>query len=270
MKVGVYDMSGNRISEVDLPPLFETTVREDLIRRAVLAEQSWRRQPYGTDKLAGMRTSAHYHGRRRARFTMIAREMARIPRIHGRGAQYTPLYMEARVVPQARKGRRAHPPKPEKKWEQKINKKEYLKALCSALAACARLEFVKQRGHKFEGEVPIVVSEEIENVKSTKQIVELLKKLNLEAELKRGKKKKVRAGKGKMRGRRYKKKKSILFIFSKDCPAMKAARNIAGADVAVVDELTVEQLAPGAHPGRLVVISLSALQKLEELYGDTT
>lgn len=267
MKVGIYDAYGNRIGEVDLPPIFETAVREDLIRRAVLAEQSWRRQPYGTDKLAGMRTSAHYHGRRRSRFAMIGREMARIPRIHGRGAQYTPLYMEARVVPQARKGRRAHPPKPEKKWEQKINKKEYVKALRSALAACAKLELVKKRGHEFEGEVPIVVSEEIENTKSTRQIVEFLKKLKLEAELERGKKKKVRAGKGKRRGRRYRKKKTILFIFSKDCPAMKAARNIAGADVAKVDELTVELLAPGAHPGRLLVISLPALKKLGELYG---
>jgi len=173
-KVPVRDLQGNVVGEIDLPSVFQTEIREDLIKRAVLAEQSWNRQPYGTDKLAGKRTSAHYHGRRRSRYAMICREMARIPRIHGRGAEYTPLYMEARVVPQARKGRRAHPPKVEKKWAQKINKKEYKLALKSAIAACACSELVKQRGHRYDGVVPIVVVDDFENLSKTKDVEKTL------------------------------------------------------------------------------------------------
>ena len=267
-KVPVRDLQGNVVGEIDLPSVFQTEIREDLIKRAVLAEQSWNRQPYGTDKLAGKRTSAHYHGRRRSRYAMICREMARIPRIHGRGAEYTPLYMEARVVPQARKGRRAHPPKVEKKWAQKINKKEYKLALKSAIAACACSELVKQRGHRYDGVVPIVVVDDFENLNKTKDVEKTLLSLGLEKELQRAKQKKIRAGRGKMRGRRYKRKKSLLIVTSSaDCNVVKAARNLPGVDVASYEQLNANLLAPGAHPGRLMLITQSALKKLGELYG---
>jgi large subunit ribosomal protein L4e len=263
MKVGVYNTNGERIEEVDLPKVFQTDIREDIIKRAFLAECSWKRQPYGTDRLAGKRTSAHYHGRRGIRFTMMGREMARLPRIHGRSAGY--LLWVARFVPQAVKGRRAHPPKVEKKWKQKINAREYLLAIKSALAACTNIELVKKRGHKFDGEVPIVFNEDFEKLKKAKDVEKIFIKLGLDKELERGKKKKVRAGKGKMRSRKYRKKRTMLIVFSKECDGMKACRNLPGVDVTTVDNLNVELLAPGAHPGRLLVITKPALEKLTEI-----
>ncbi len=263
MEVKVYGLDGTEKGAVKLPRVFETKVREDLIRRAVLAIQSWRRQPYGADKLAGKRTSAHYHGRRDERWSMMGRGMSRLPRIHG-DVGY--LVWRARFAPQAVKGRKAHPPKPEKKWEQKINKKELMLAFKSALAASTVKDLVQKRGHRYDGPVPLVVEDEFENLKKAKDVEKVLKTLGLEKELERTKKKKIRSGKGKRRGRKYRKKKGPLIIVSGECDLLKAARNIPGVDVVTVDELkndmNVELLAPGAHPGRLLIITKSALEKL--------
>ncbi|RLI98406.1 MAG: 50S ribosomal protein L4 [Candidatus Aenigmatarchaeota archaeon] len=263
MEVSLLNLNGEKVGKVRLPKVFEEPVREDLILRAFLATQSKRRQPYGTDKLAGKRTSAHYHGRRSDRWTMMNREMARLPRIHGKGA---PLHMlwQARFVPSAKGGRRAHPPKPEKVWEQKINKKERRKAIRSALAATAIKEFVLKRGHKAEKleELPIVVDDKIQEISKAKELVEFLKKIGLEAELKRVKKKKVRAGKGKLRGRKYKKKVGPLIVIAEDKGISKAVKNLPGFDVCKVENLSVEKLAPGAMPGRLTIFTKSALEKL--------
>lgn len=266
MEVGVKNLNGEEIERINLPEIFEEPVREDLILRAFLATMSKKRQPYGTNELAGKRTSAHYHGLRRYRWTMMNREMARLPRIHGKGV---PLQMiwQARFVPSAKGGRRAHPPKPEKIWEQKINKKERKKAIKSAIAATALKEFVIKRGHKVEGikELPIVVDDKIEEIKKTKELVEFLKKIGLEKELKRVKKKKVRAGRGKMRGRIYKKKKGPLIVITNDKGISKALKNLPGFDVCKVENLSVEKLAPGAKPGRLTIFTKSAIEKLSKL-----
>jgi len=263
MEVKVLDLNCKEIGRLGLE-IEKIKIREDLIKRAFLATQSKKRQPYGADKLAGKRTSAHYHGRRDERWSMMNREMARMPRIHGKAPPN--LIWEARFVPQARKGREAHPPKVEKVWEQKINKKERRQAILSAIAASLIAEWVKKRGHKIE-EVkvyPIVVEDKIEEISKTKELKEFLEKIGLKKELERAKKKKVRAGKGKLRGRRYKKKKSILFVISEDRGISKAVKNLPGCNVARVENLSVEYLAPGGMPGRITVWSESALKKLKE------
>lgn len=266
MEVKVYGLDGNEKGKIKLPRIFTMKVREDVIRRAVLAIQSWRRQPYGADKLAGKRTSAHYHGRRDQRWAMMGRGMSRLPRIHGEVGH---LVWRARFAPHVVKGRRAHPPKPEKKWAQKINKKELLLAFKSALAACANLDLVKKRGHRYDGVVPIVVDEGFENLKKTREVTNALKKLGLEKELERTKQKKIRSGKGKRRGRKYRKKKGPIIIVSKECNLLKAAKNVPGVDVVTVDELkktmNVELLAPGAHPGRLLIITKPAVEALKNI-----
>jgi len=63
-----------------------------------------------------------------------------------------------------------------------------------------------------------------------------------------------------LRGRRYKQRKSLLIVTA-DAP-LKAAENLAGVDVATVDQLNTELLAPGTHAGRLTVWTESALAKL--------
>jgi large subunit ribosomal protein L4e len=262
MKADVFDLQGQPKEKIDLPKIFSEPVRKDIIQRAVLATLSKKRQPYGVDVMAGKRTSAHYHGYRRHRWTMMNREMARMPRIHGKVSPH--LMWRARFVPQAKGGREAHPPKVEKIWEEKINKKERQKAIRSAIAATAVKELVLERGHKFEKELPIVVEDKIQEIKKTKELVEFFKKIGLEKELERIKERKVRAGKGKMRGRVYRKRKGPLLIITEDKGIGRAARNIPGIDVCSVENISIEHLAPGAVPGRLTIFTKSAIKKLGE------
>jgi len=269
MKANVYSVEGKVAGEIELPAFFSLPVREDLIRRAVIAFQANRRQQYGADPLAGKRTSAHYHGRRDLPpdQRMMNRELARLPRIHGDCPPH--LFLAARFAPQAVKGRRAHPPKAEKKWEQKINRKEKLLATLSAIAATAVKELVKQRGHRYDGEVPIILQDDFENLSKAKDVERVLLALGMERELERAKKKKVRAGRGKMRGRRYRRKKSVLIVISSpDKPVKKACANLPGIDVVDALNLNAEHLAPGTHAGRLTIYTESAIEKLKERFGE--
>jgi large subunit ribosomal protein L4e len=265
--VSVFGIDGREIEKIELPKVFSQPVREDLILRAFLAIQSHKRQPYGPNELSGMRTSAHYHGKRRSRYTMMNREIARHQRLHSKTVPF--LFWQARVAPQTKGGRPGHPPKPEKDWYQKINKKERIKAIISAIAATSLKEFVKARGHNVDEikELPIVVDDKLEEIKKTREIVEFLEKIGLKKELERVKKKKVRAGKGKMRGRKYKKKVGILFVVNEDRGIGKAVRNLPGYEVVLAKDLSVEQLAPGGKPGRLTIFTKSAILKLGEKYG---
>jgi len=260
----VYNLDGTVKGEVKLPHVFSYDYRPDLIKRAVLAIQSHKRQPYGVDPLAGKRTSAHYHGARRIPYAMMNREMARMARSHGGSPGQD---FRARFVPQARGGRVSHPPKVEKIWYQKINDKERKLAIKSAIAATSLLDLVKRRHHIPDLELPVIVSDNLESVKKFKELEKLLTSLNIYSDLERSKNKKVRAGKGKMRGRRYKIKKSILFVVSKDNGIVNAVKNVPGIDVCLVKDLNAELLAPGSLEGRLTLWSESAIKQLGELYG---
>ncbi|MBI4896698.1 MAG: 50S ribosomal protein L4 [Candidatus Aenigmarchaeota archaeon] len=264
MKAHVYDNAGTRVKEITLPSVFATAKKPLVIKRAVLAMQANKRQPYGSDPLAGKRTSAHYHARRRYRFAMMNKEMSRIPRIHGKGAGHY-AYV-ARFAPHAVKGRKAHPPKAEKIWALKVNVKERQLAVKSALAYAADLAAVQQHGYKTTS-APIIFLNEFETLAKTKDVMELLEKI-IPAELERCAKKKVRAGKGTMRGRKYNKKVGPLIITGAVCNVQKAAKNIPGVDAVSYDELNAELLAPGAQPGRLIIVTESALQKLAEKFGE--
>jgi len=267
MKVNVFDLNGKTIGKIDLPAVFHEQVRIDLIRRAVLATQSKKRQPYGTDPYAGLRSSAHYHGYRRHRYTMMNREMARMPRLHGKTSPH--LTWRARVVPQAVHGRQAHPPKVEKVWAQKINDKERRKAIRSAIAATASKEIVARRGHKFAAEeLPIVVDDEMQSLRKAKDVVTFFKKVGLDKELDRISENKVRAGKGKMRGRKRKKKVGPLIVVVEDKGISKAVKNLQGVNVVRVQNLSAESLAPGAMPGRLTIFTKSAVEVLKKAHGE--
>lgn len=260
-KSKLFSLEAKSEKEVELPSVFLTPYRPDVIKRAVLAMQANERQPYGADPLAGKKTSAHYHGSRHYRWSMMNKSMSRIPRIHGKVGY---LHMRARFAPHAVKGRPAHPPKIEKIWSQKINAKEKILAIKSALAASANLDIVKKRGHAAENS-PIIFSNDFENIKKSKEVVTLFAKL-ISKEMERCAVNKIRAGKGKMRGRRYTRKVGPLVIVSQACPVMKSAKNIAGVDVVHYNKLNAELLAPGTHAGRLIIMSEVAMQKLGEKY----
>jgi large subunit ribosomal protein L4e len=246
MKATVHDLDGDE-REIDLPDVFETPYRPDVVGRAVRAAQANRTQDYGADEYAGMRTPAESFG--------SGRGMAHVPRQDGSG----------RRVPQTVGGRRAHPPKTEKDRGEKINRKERQLAVRSALAATADPDLVRERGHQIDNDVdlPLVVSDEFEDLVKTKEVADLLETLDVYADIERADEgKTVRAGRGTTRGRKYKRPKSILFVTS-DEPS-KAARNLAGADVATAGEVNAEDLAPGTHAGRLTVFTESAIDEVSD------
>ena len=259
----IFDLSGNAKGEVKLPKTFSTPYRPDLIQRAVLAIQSNRRQPYGSDPLAGQRTSAHYHGVRKGPHHMMNVEMARNKRSHGTtGAQE----MRARASPHAVSGRRCFPPLVERIWSQGINKKENVLAIKSAIAATCNTDVVSKR-YGMEFDLPIIITDDIQKIAKTKELEKLIYALKLNEILENAREKKVRAGKGKMRGRKYKRKKSFLFVVSENKGILKAAQNLPGADVCNVKNINVELLAPGAHAGRLTIFDETSIKKIGEIYG---
>lgn len=263
MKVPVYDLEGKVAKEITLPEIFLEEIRPDLINRAFLAIRSKSYQPKGVFKWAGLQTTAEYIGRRRAFRAMINTGLARLPRIKLPKGRFG----EVRRVPFARKGRRAHPPKTEKIIAERINKKENRKAIRSAIAATASVDFVKKRGHRVNGlKIPIIVDNSFESFRKTKDVKIFLKKIKLDADLKRAEKKTIRAGRGKLRGRKYRRKKSVLIVINSDKGILKAARSLPGVDVSFVKNLNVELLAPGGVPGRLTLFTESAVESLKNLF----
>jgi large subunit ribosomal protein L4e len=258
--VGVYDLEGKKVSKIELPEVFNASVRKDLIKRAVVALQTHRLQPYGPNWFSGKDTSAFSFG--------PGRGLSRIPRVTGGG----PVRGRGAIVPHAVGGRRAHPPLPERNLRKKINRKERNLAIASAIAASADRELVESRGHVLEGvsELPILVVDEIEGLKKTGEVREVLSKLGLDGDLNRAKNKTVRSGKGKKRGRKYRKRKSILLVVSNGETIKKAAQNINGVDVATSKELNAEHLAPGANPARLTIYTVSALKDLEKRFEEVS
>lgn len=249
MKAKVYGLNGEVVEEIELPSVFSEEYRPDIIRKAVHAVQSHRRQPYGPNPLSGTNYAAENWG--------PGHGYARVPRWK--------IGSRAVKVPQAVGGRRAHPPKIEKKWDEKINKKEMRKALRSALSATLNPELVSARNHVFEGELPKIVVDDFENLEKVKDVVGVLKAIGVYGDIERAKaRKRVRAGKGKMRGRRYKIKKSVLVVTGNNAKVLKAVRNLPGADAVEARNLNIELLAPGGHAGRLIVFTKSAVEYLGE------
>jgi len=175
-----------------------------VIQKAVVYLQSSKRQPYGNKKNAGMFSSADYFGRRKGAYRMtINRGMSRIPREKTGGGGLG----RVRLIPNSVGGRRAHPPK-NKDWTKKINNKEYMLAVKSAIAATQNKDLIIKRGHDIEGvlEVPLVVEDDFQKVMKTKEVVEVLTALGLANDLSRASEKTIRAGRGKSRGRKYRKR----------------------------------------------------------------
>jgi len=263
MKLNILDTSKNKVGEINLPKQFDESVRPDLVKRAVLAIQSDKRQPYGAMKKAGMRASANLSKRRKKYRVMYGFGISRTPRkiLSRRG---TRMHWVGAISPNTVSGRKAHPPKAEKTLHKKINKKERRKAIRICIAATVINDLVKDRGHAIPESYPFALDKKFEDISKTKDVVAVLKGFGLEKELNRTSKKTVRAGKGKARGRKYKAKKGPLIVVSKKCSIVKAAGNVPGIDVADVKSLNAELLAPGAVLGRLTLWTKSAIEVLTE------
>lgn len=246
MKTEVKTLKGKKEKEIELPTLFTETYRPKTIRRAVVSAQTKRYQPKGNKRDAGMDTSAEYIGRRRAYRSGINRGIARLPRGKPGGGGIG----KVRIVPHAVGGRRAHPPKTEKKIRKEINKKEENAGIRSAISASSNPDMVKQRGHKIDSELPIIVTDEIEDINKTKKAKKVLEELGIGKDLEKAK----RNG-----------SKTALIIVSEG--KARGFKNLPGVEVSKVEDLNAEKLAPGAQPGRVTIWSESAAEKAEEEYG---
>ena len=251
----IFDLQGESTGNVTLPAVFATPLRPDVIKRAVLAIQSSRLQPQGRDPMAGKRTSAESRGTGSA--------TARVPRIKGGSGR-------AAFAPSTVKGRQPHPPRAEKKILKSIPKKEAKLALFSAIAATAQKETVASRGHSIEAVagLPLIVDDAIEGLTKAKEVEEAFTKLGVISDVVRVREsRKIRAGKGKHRGRKMKQAVGPLIVVVGNKGLADAASNVPGVEVTTVKNLNTEMLAPGTHPGRLTLWTNGAIESLNELYG---
>lgn len=157
-----------------------------------------------------------------------------------------------------------------RKWHVKTNLKQRRYATVSAISATAVPSLVLARGHRIEQvqEIPLVVADAIESIQKTRDAVAVLKALNAQADVtKVSTSRTMRAGKGKMRGRRHRQRRGPLVIYNTDNGIVKAFRNIPGVELVSVHRLNLLQLAPGGHIGRFCIWTASAFAELDQLYG---
>ncbi|MBU0533036.1 50S ribosomal protein L4 [Candidatus Micrarchaeota archaeon] len=247
MKATVYSIEGKALKQIDLPHVFESPQRGDLVKRAVLSEESETYQPKGAYPFAGLETSARYRGRKEDFGTVKNKGIPHLPHEVLPGGQLG----KVKRIPLAVKGRRAHPPKVTKKIVELINKREYKIALASALAFSTNREVVCGRANTEIGpSIPIIIEKQFEGLKKTKDVMNVLKSLKLIKFVEKAKKTGT---------------KSMLIVVSNGSTA-KAASNIPGVDLVSVSELKVRHLAPGTHPGRLTLFSEDALPEIAKRF----
>ena len=253
-KVNIYNLDGKKKGLIDKPKIFDVKARTDLIQIASAITQSNNKQIQGRDKRAGLRNTAEGWG--------TGHGISRAPRLKGSG------FITARSVgrvPFAKGGRRAHPIKTGKKIKKKINKRLNKLSILSAISASGNKSWVKKGGFITENipEIPLVIDDKIQTIKNTAKVYSILCSLGLEEDLIRIKKNtKIRAGRGKSRGRKYKKKKGILIVIKDDFGIIKASRNIPGTNVTKIENLSINDLSPGGSAGRLILWTQSAINEL--------
>jgi len=248
--------SGNHVR---LPQVFRAPIRNDIVNHVHVMISKNTRQPYAVNVDAGHQTSAESWGTGRA--------VARIPRVRGGGTHRSG---QGAFGNMCRGGRMFAPTKVWRRWHRHVNLNQRRYAICSAIAATGIPSLVMAKGHQIDGipEVPLVVTDKIQEYTKTKSAVRLMRQFKLFDDVLKVKNSKTkRAGKGKMRNRRWKKKRGCLVIYYKDQGITRAFRNIPGVELMPVDRLSLIKLAPGGHLGRLCLWTESAFRQLDGIYG---
>jgi large subunit ribosomal protein L4e len=249
----------NSEKEIELPGFFSHEIREDIAQKFYELEKE--QQPYGPNPESGKHHSASgriRHIRHKWR-TGYGKGISRVPRkiFWRRGDQF---YWQGAEVSSTRGGRAAHPPKMSHfQARRKMNKKEAVIAIQSALASTASLEFLKKRYMSLENttlKMPMIISSESLKLK-TKEFYKLLENAFGELMYLILKKKEQRAGKGKARGRRYRENAGLLLVIGKD-----ENLKIQGIDIRPIGELEIEDLWP---LGRLTIYTESAIKQLNDI-----
>jgi large subunit ribosomal protein L4e len=162
------------------------------------------------------------------------------------------------------------PTKTFRKWHRHINVNQRRFAICSAIAASGIPALVMSKGHRIEQipEVPLVVSDKVQELKKTKEAVGVLRKLKAWPDIEKVKaSRRFRAGKGKMRNRARIQRRGPIIIYDKDNGITRAFRNIPGITLIPVDRLNLLKIAPGGHVGRFCIWTESAFRRLDSIYG---
>lgn len=245
---------GKKVGKIVLPDVFNTPLRPDVIRRAVVAAQSHGFQSQGRDPMAGKRTTAQSFG--------VGHALARVPRVAG---ERYPRASMAAFAPSTVKGRVTHPPRAEKVVSKNMNVRERRLAIQSAIAATAMKDIVKSRGHVLTEKVslPLIVSDDIQAVEKASAVRDVMQNLGVWDDIMRVLNSRKTLGRHKhTRGKGTRQAVGPLIVVSEDKNIGKAARNFPGVDVVKLKSLGAEMLAPGAHPGRLTIWSESAIKQL--------
>ncbi|UNI18980.1 60S ribosomal protein L4B [Purpureocillium takamizusanense] len=251
-----------------IPAVFTSPIRPDIVQEVHKGMAKNKRQPYAVSEKAGHQTSAESWGTGRA--------VARIPRVSGGG---THRAGQAAFGNMCRSGRMFAPTKIWRKWHIKVNQGQKRYATCSALAASAAAPLLMARGHQVSNipEVPLVVDSalfEAGAMGRTAASLGLLKAVGAGDDLAKVKgSKKLRAGKGKLRGRRHRQRRGPLVVYAPEADGkelVKGFRNIPGVETCPVTALNLLQLAPGGHLGRFVIWTSAAFKALDDIYGSTT
>jgi len=254
MKATLYDIKGKKKSEVALPKIFDVKIREDIVARYNEVDKF--AQPHASDVMGGKKHSASgtISHKRHDWKGHYGKGIARLPRktMWRRGTQFFWIGAE---VSGTRGGRRAHPPKGIGS-EKKMNKKEIMMAMYSAFASTANKKYVEKRYDsidKLDIKVPIVLESKLENIKS-KDLISMLNKIYGDISSIILRKKSVRSGKGKLRGRKYKSNAGLLLIKSED---EKIKSKV--IEIKTASEVSISDLYP---LGRLTVYTEKGLEEL--------
>ncbi|MBW2968493.1 50S ribosomal protein L4 [Candidatus Woesearchaeota archaeon] len=263
MELKIFSKDNKEIGVKKMPLQFSEPSRFDIIKRAVEVIFGNNRQRYGANPRAGKRHSVYLSKKRRRFRGVYGHSRTRTPKkvMSRSGAMFN---WTGAFAPNARGGHRAFPPKANKIWACKINKKERKKAIRSALASSLNKDLVVKRGHKIPDAYPFIISNDFESISKTKDLFKILNVLGFKKEFERSSKKKIRPGKGKSRARPYKKSKGPLIVVSDNCKLLNTAKNIAGMDVIDIKNINVELLAPGCVPGRLTLFTEKAVDRIEK------
>lgn len=248
-----------------LPQVFSAPLRADLVRLVHTNMNKNKRQAISVKFEAGYDTAAASWGTGRA--------VARIPRVPGGGTHRSG---QAAFGNMCRGGGMFNPTKTWRRWHRKTNVTQKRHALAAAIAATSVPALVMARGHKVDEvpELPLVVSDAANKIAKTRDALKLLTALGASDDLERVKEgKKIRAGRGKARNRRYVMKKGPIIIHNcgkedaTEASLPKSFRNIPGVDIVHVDRLNLLQLAPGGTIGRFAIYTEGAVKRLSKLFG---
>ena len=260
MKTKLIDKTGKAGKEVELPKVFSGRIRADILQKVFEVQKATLKNVYGSMIGAGAGYSASgisIKARHQWKGT-YGKGISRVPRkiMSRNGASFNWV---GATVASARGGRKPHAPKTAKNLFKKINKKELVIAFGSGFAGTVDSKSIEDKyGKKIDS--GFVVSADVLKLK-TKDFVALLKAAFGENYEKALKVKKVRAGKGTMRGRKYRSSAGLLVVIGSE-----EKMNRKGVDVVNANELLISDLAPNGVAGRLAVYSEEAVKEIAEKF----